>query len=167
MCRRIFRQEGVWQTRLPILAGVCTYLCTWEYVRACVVLRTCIIVIIIMIIIVIIVIIVLVLVWIPPHPSLSLSLSKAAHAGGFRDMAQLARDIRRSGFEPGVWLAPGAMDKHSLLAAKHPDWVLRTADGLPANSGFCGKFYYALDVTHPAARQHVSDTVRLTNDGGR
>jgi hypothetical protein len=26
-------------------------------------------------------------------------------------------------------------------------------------AGFCGKFYYALDVTHPGARKHIADTV--------
>lgn len=81
-------------------------------------------------------------------------------------MAQLATDIRGAGFEPGVWLAPGAMDKHSRLAAKHPAWILKTADGEPANAGFCGKFYYALDVTHPGALAHVADTVHNSSAVG-
>jgi len=75
-------------------------------------------------------------------------------------MAQLAVDIQSRRFEAGVWLAPGAMDKHSQLAKLHPDWILRDAQGTPINAGFCGKFYYALDATHPRALDHVRDTIR-------
>ena len=32
------------------------------------------------------------------------------------------------------------------------------------NAGFCGKFYYALDVSHPGALQHAATAVRRAVD---
>ena len=80
---------------------------------------------------------------------------------GFKDMRGLSDDIRSAGFEPGVWLAPAAADKHSQLVKDHPDWVLRDKWGRPVNCGFCGKFYIGLDMSHPEALKHAVRTVRI------
>lgn len=83
---------------------------------------------------------------------------KAFPAGAGLDV--VARDIVAQGMRPGVWLAPFAADKHSRLVQEHPDWVIRNHAGVPANSANCGKFFYGLDATHPAVRQHVHEAVR-------
>ena len=45
-------------------------------------------------------------------------------------MSALAADTA-AGFMAGVWLAPGACDKHSTVAARHPEWILRKPDAAP------------------------------------
>ena len=72
----------------------------------------------------------------------------------------VSRDISSQGMRPGLWLAPYACDKHSVLAKQHPEWILRNYHGRPANSAFCGKFFYGLDVTNPEVREHVYSCVR-------
>jgi alpha-galactosidase len=58
--------------------------------------------------------------------------------------------IKQAGMIGGIWMAPFSCDKHSELAKKHPDWVLKKDDSkTPSNSGNCGKFFYGLDLTHP------------------
>ena len=72
----------------------------------------------------------------------------------------LADEIRRSGMKPGIWLAPFACDKHSMIAEQHPDWIIRNHSGRPSNSSNCGKFFYGLDATNPAVREHAFRAVR-------
>ena len=71
----------------------------------------------------------------------------------------VADDIRKNQMRPGLWLAPFAADKHSALVKDHPEWIIRNDGGLPANSSNCGKFFYGLDATNPAVRQHVHDAI--------
>jgi hypothetical protein len=75
-------------------------------------------------------------------------------------MAVVAQDIALNGMRPGLWLAPFAADKHSKVVKEHPDWVIRNDLGLPANSSNCGKFFYGLDATNPAVREHVHRAVK-------
>ncbi len=72
----------------------------------------------------------------------------------------LADGIRNSGMKPGIWLAPFACDKHSIIAKQHPDWIIRNHSGRPSNSSNCGKFFYGLDATNPAVREHAYCAVR-------
>ena len=39
---------------------------------------------------------------------------------------------------PGLWIAPFSGDKHSQVARKHADWILRSCNGTPVNSANCG-----------------------------
>ncbi|GAX29450.1 hypothetical protein FisN_16Hh109 [Fistulifera solaris] len=71
----------------------------------------------------------------------------------------VADDIRKNQMRPGLWLAPFAADKHSVLTKEHPEWIIRNNGGLPANSSNCGKFFYGLDATNPAVRRHVHDAI--------
>lgn len=72
----------------------------------------------------------------------------------------VARDIHAQRMRPGLWLAPFAADKHSQVVRDHPDWVIRNDAGVAANSSNCGKFFYGLDATNPAVRQHVHKSIR-------
>lgn len=72
----------------------------------------------------------------------------------------VADDIRACGMRPGLWLAPFGADKHSKLAKAHPDWIIRNDEGRIANSSYCGKFFYGLDVTNPFVREYVYGCVR-------
>lgn len=88
-----------------------------------------------------------------------------AHVGDWFDfkpafpegVAPLAAEIRQAGFTPGLWLAPFVLDPASRLAHEHPDWLLRGRLDRPANAGFLfnGFFAAALDLTYPAAAEHV------------
>lgn len=80
--------------------------------------------------------------------------------GKFTDMRLISRDIEKYGMRPGLWLAPFAADKHSMLVQKHPEWIIRNDQGLPANSSNCGKFFYGLDATNPQVRKYVFDVIR-------
>ena len=75
-------------------------------------------------------------------------------------MKGVANDIRSFGMRPGIWLAPFACDKHSEVAKRHPDWIIRNDAGRPANSSNCGKFFYGLDVTNPRVRDYVHSCVK-------
>lgn len=68
-------------------------------------------------------------------------------------MAPLAEEIRGAGFEPGIWLAPFTVAANSHLAREHPRWLVHNASGAPAYGGTnWGSDLYALDTTHPEAR---------------
>lgn len=84
----------------------------------------------------------------------------ALKPGKFSDMGIVSRDIQSYGMRPGIWLAPFACDKHSIVARKHPEWIIRNERGRPANSSNCGKFFYGLDATNPAVRKHVFNSIR-------
>eukprot|EP00587_Corethron_hystrix_P002681 CAMPEP_0113300592 /NCGR_PEP_ID=MMETSP0010_2-20120614/2158_1 /TAXON_ID=216773 ORGANISM="Corethron hystrix, Strain 308" /NCGR_SAMPLE_ID=MMETSP0010_2 /ASSEMBLY_ACC=CAM_ASM_000155 /LENGTH=716 /DNA_ID=CAMNT_0000154043 /DNA_START=815 /DNA_END=2962 /DNA_ORIENTATION=+ /assembly_acc=CAM_ASM_000155 len=75
-------------------------------------------------------------------------------------MRWLAKEIQNAGCRPGLWLAPFACDKHSELALRHPEWIIRNDRGVPANSANCGKFFYGLDATIPEVREHVKRSVK-------
>ena len=75
-------------------------------------------------------------------------------------VAPLAKEIRLAGFTPGLWLAPFVVHPKSRLAADHPDWILRTRSGRPANAGFLwGTFGYGLDLTHPGALEYTTEVI--------
>ena len=48
--------------------------------------------------------------------------------------------VLRKGMTPGLWIAPFSCDKHSQIAKTHPDWILRSANGVPINSANCGNY---------------------------
>ncbi len=82
------------------------------------------------------------------------------------DIKAVLREIRRRGFEPALWLAPFVASPESKLFHDHPDWFVQDADGHPLRSdrvGFGGWRlgpWYALDGTHPKAREFLEHTLR-------
>ena len=81
-------------------------------------------------------------------------------------MKGMAEEIRRAGLEPGLWIAPFIVSQGSMLAREHADWLVRQASGelyhvpdMPADGHWQGR-QYVLDVTHPAAAEHIAEVVR-------
>ena len=73
----------------------------------------------------------------------------------------LAQKISREGLIPGLWLAPFIVHPKSELFHKHPDWILRRANGRPVNAGFVwGTLGTGLDLTVPEALEYACSVVR-------
>lgn len=75
-------------------------------------------------------------------------------------MKSVADNIRDERMRPGIWLAPFAADKNSVIVQEHPDWIIRNEQGIPANSAHCGKYFYGLDATNPEVLQYVFTCIR-------
>lgn len=75
-------------------------------------------------------------------------------------MGRVAERIRLAGYRPGLWLAPFTVAANSRLARDHAEWLVHDATGKPA---FAGKNWdtslYALDTTHPGARNWLRETL--------
>ncbi|MBA2950102.1 glycoside hydrolase family 36 protein [Streptomyces himalayensis] len=80
-------------------------------------------------------------------------------SGRFRSRAGLADTIRESGRRAGIWTAPFLVAPDSELAAEHPDWLVRAADGTtPLHAGRnWGHDLHVLDTTHPHAAGYLVD----------
>jgi alpha-galactosidase len=79
------------------------------------------------------------------------------HAGyKFPDGMKVTADkIREAGFEPGLWLAPFAVDPGSNLLRDHPDWLIQLPDGAGPQKTWEA---YGLDLTNPNALNYVRET---------
>jgi alpha-galactosidase len=80
------------------------------------------------------------------------SLSDKAHAANYR---------------AGLWLAPFVCEQKSDIMTKHPDWLLRTADGKPVKAGrndnWSGHFY-ALDFYNDEFRNYLTQVFHKVLD---
>jgi alpha-galactosidase len=76
----------------------------------------------------------------------------------------LTNQIHAKGLQAGLWLAPFAVAERSEVAAAHPDWLLKNADGSApivwATREDWGGRVYALDGAHPGAQQWLADLAR-------
>lgn len=70
-------------------------------------------------------------------------------------MAYLAEEIKKSGYKPGIWLAPFIVRKKSNFYNMYPEAILRDENEKPVKAIWNPLWgldsMYALDVTHPAA----------------
>ena len=80
-------------------------------------------------------------------------------------MKWLASQIRELGLKPGIWVAPYAIAEDTDIARNHPEWLVHRKEGeLQDMTDYCK---YALDITHPEARQWLFDLLdRIANDWG-
>lgn len=79
-----------------------------------------------------------------------------------KSMYNVVRRIKEADMLGGLWLAPFSCDKGSVVAKEHPEWVLRKNNSsIPCNSANCGKFFYGLDVTNPAFRAYLQETLEV------
>ena len=81
-----------------------------------------------------------------------------------RGMKAAADSIRAAGMMPGIWLAPFAAEKKSILVREHPDWLLRDENGAAQMGGCNWSGFYGLDIYNPEVRAYlkeVFDTVVL------
>ena len=85
-------------------------------------------------------------------------------------MKWLAERIKGHGFKPGFWIAPYVISEPTDVFQKHPEWLLKNADGTPKRFGnWPGEDSdlarnenpkrYCLDITHPGAAQWLHDLV--------
>ena len=77
-------------------------------------------------------------------------------------MKAAADSIRAAGMLPGIWLAPFAAEKKSILVKEHPDWLLRDENGVPQPGGCNWSGFYGLDIYNEEFRAYlkqVFDTV--------
>ena len=77
-------------------------------------------------------------------------------------MKRAADAIRKAGMLPGIWLAPFAAEKKSILVKEHPDWLLRDENGEAQMGGCNWSGFYGLDIYNPDVRAYlkqVFDTV--------
>ena len=85
-------------------------------------------------------------------------------------MERLCKGIREKGFEPAMWVAPFIAEEASEVFRQHPEWFMRDEEGNPLCSdrvtfgGWrCGP-WYALDGTHPGAREHLVNVFRTMRE---
>jgi alpha-galactosidase len=83
-------------------------------------------------------------------------------------MKSLAGRITDAGLTPGLWLAPFIALPGSDFAQKHRDLLLRDARGeLVVAGNNWGTGYHPLDLSRPAAREHVTElTHRAVHEWG-
>lgn len=70
-----------------------------------------------------------------------------------KGMKQLAEDIRKLGFKPGLWMAPFGTG-NNVFYEEHKHWFLHDKKGKPISS-WNGR--YTLDPTVKEAREHLKD----------
>ncbi|MER5586914.1 glycoside hydrolase family 36 protein [Streptomyces asoensis] len=88
-------------------------------------------------------------------------------SGRFRSRSGIADAIRARGRRAGIWTAPFLVDPHSELAARHPGWLVRSADGGFAHAGRnWGHDLRVLDTTHPEAAAYLTDVFRTLRAEG-
>ncbi|MFJ7078734.1 glycoside hydrolase family 36 protein [Streptomyces sp. NPDC098781] len=88
-------------------------------------------------------------------------------SGRFRSRAAIADAIRVKGRRAGIWTAPFLVDPASDLAAEHPEWLVRTADGDFTHAGRnWGHDLRVLDTTHPEAAAYLTDVFRTLRAEG-
>lgn len=80
------------------------------------------------------------------------------------EIPHLARAVSAIGAELGLWVAPFLVDPGSVLAARHPEWMLRRADGTAVLARRAPSPHLVLDASLPAVRAHLA---RLGRDLGR
>ncbi len=75
----------------------------------------------------------------------------------FGPLSELASAVTGTGRRAGIWTAPFLVGSDSELARAHPDWLVR---GAVAAEQHWGQQIRVLDVTRPAAREHLSEVYR-------
>lgn len=85
-------------------------------------------------------------------------------------LAWLATELAKRGLKLGAWKAPYTVSEFDPVAREHPDWLLQGLDGKPQPLGTW--FWiphgqtYALDLTHPEARDYLRRNIRSLAERG-
>jgi len=85
-----------------------------------------------------------------------------ASSSRFGPLGGLASRIADAGRRPGIWVAPFLVGADSRLAADHPDWLV---GGATAGRNWDQELH-VLDVTHPAAAEHLAGVFRTLVEQG-
>jgi alpha-galactosidase len=73
-----------------------------------------------------------------------------------RGMKHIAAEIKKCGYQAGLWLAPFVCEKRSQLYKDHPDWVVAKAGYNPGWSGY----FYVLDFYNPGVRAYLAEVFK-------
>ncbi len=83
------------------------------------------------------------------------------------NLQAVLKQIKTSGFEPAIWVAPFICDSNSTVFKQHPDWLVKDSSGQPLRSDkvtFAGwrlAPWYALDGTNPAVQHHLTNVFKV------
>lgn len=87
-----------------------------------------------------------------------------------RGLKGLAGELRRLGFDLGVWKAPFTISAFDPMAAEHPEWLIRGEDGKPLSvwTWFWEPHgdVYVLDLSHPGAQQWLREKIGSLREAG-
>lgn len=78
-----------------------------------------------------------------------------------KKMKDLCLEIRETGCEPAIWVAPFIASEKSELLREHPDWFIKNENGKPLCTadvtfkGWRDSPWYFLDPTHPEAIKYL------------
>jgi alpha-galactosidase len=76
-------------------------------------------------------------------------------------MQFLADQIHGAGYSAGLWLAPFIALASSRTVRQNPDWILRTRQKHPCNTGLVwNQFGRALDPSHPGFLEYLERVIR-------
>jgi hypothetical protein len=92
-------------------------------------------------------------------------------------MKWLADKIKSYGFKAGIWISPYVISEPTEVFQKHPEWLLKKADGSLKRIGNWDEGAeppadenpkrYGLDITHPGAAKWLHDLIdTIVNDWG-
>ncbi|MCO5234020.1 MAG: alpha-galactosidase [Chitinophagales bacterium] len=73
-------------------------------------------------------------------------------------MKFLADEIKKNGFQAGIWLAPLVVERKSLIFQQHPDWIVKNSDGSFCKVGvnpLWSMAFYALDIYNEEVRDYI------------
>ena len=76
-------------------------------------------------------------------------------------VAALERKVMNEGLTPGIWTAPFEVSERSYVYTRHPEWLVKNAQGQPIHLGLVTDnvdHLYALDTTNPEAQAYLRTT---------
>lgn len=82
----------------------------------------------------------------------------------------LSEELRKLGFDLGVWKAPFTISEFDPLVREHPEWLIRDGTGHPV--AYWTWFWaphgdvFILDLTHPGAREWLKERMESLHDRG-
>ncbi len=82
-----------------------------------------------------------------------------------RGMKELADEIKRAGYSPGIWVAPFAANENSRLVRDHPEFLLRDAVNAPIIAWqHWGAKCFSLDLSRVDVQNWLRDLFRTLSD---
>lgn len=82
-------------------------------------------------------------------------------------MKNIADKIHEKGMKAGLWLAPLSAQYTSVVAKKHPDWLIRDKNGKKVKCGVNWGGFYGLDINKPVVREYIKNFFNvILNDWG-
>lgn len=66
-----------------------------------------------------------------------------------KPMAEIAREIKKFGYRPGIWTSPFIAHASASVWKEHPEWILKKPDGSPCLFPMNDTVYQVFDITRP------------------